>query len=44
MCICIILEKADNVHCIGISIPLNATVELLDVLLKLFTPDMIRLT
>ena len=44
MCVCIILEQAGNVHCIGINIPLNATIELLDILLKLFTPDMVRLT
>ena len=29
---------------IGVGIPLNATVELLDVILKLFTPDMVRVT
>ena len=40
----IILAQANNVHCIGSNIPLNATIELLDILLKLSTPDMVRLT
>ena len=33
-----------NEHCIGINIPLNATVELLEISLKLFTPEIVRLT